>query len=482
MSDHLPSGRRRTRFLARIPRRFLALFTLGLTACVAGDGADPAPELVSGDLVLRNVNVIPMDQEEVLSGQNVVIRGNQILWMGVAAVGEPAPEGIQMVDATGRYLIPGLSEFHAHVGSGAGAAANPRILELYALNGVTTARGMLGHPTHLPLRDSLNQGLVLGPRYITSGPSFSGSTMTPDEARTRVREQAAAGYDLLKIHPGLTRETFDAMAETAHEVGISFSGHVPAEVGLDRALEARYGTIDHLDMVMEALVHPDATEPPASGGFFGLGLVSWVDRDRIPQVVEAVREAGVAMVPTQTLMEFHANDLTGDELAARPEYRYWLPEQVASWQSLKNSLLADPDFPSSAHRAEYIQLRRDILRSFHEGGVLVLLGSDAPQRWNVPGFAAHRELHMYVDAGLSPYEALRTGTLNVASYLGEDGTPGSHDWGSGAIRPGARADLILLEDNPLTDIQNTLAIAGVVVNGRWISGEERERRLAELAF
>lgn len=122
-------------------------------------------------MVITDVAVIPMDQEEVLQGQTVVIRDGRIESVGPA----PArlPTGAVVVDGAGKFLIPGLAEMHAHVGS---PAANARILPLYALNGVTTARGMLGQTAHLTLRDSLARGLVLGPRFITSGPSFSGTS------------------------------------------------------------------------------------------------------------------------------------------------------------------------------------------------------------------------------------------------------------------------------------------------------------------
>jgi imidazolonepropionase-like amidohydrolase len=443
--------------------RSASMFGLLLSACaVLAAGAAHAQQQ---PLVIRNVSVIPMDREEVLRGQTVVVRDGVIESVGAA----PArlPPGATIVDGSGRYLIPGLAELHAHV---AGVGNNPRILSLFALHGVTTARGMLGAPAHLALRDSLNSGLLLGPRLITSGPSFSGPALTPETAAQRVREQKAAGYDLLKIHPGLTRATFDAMAATANEVGIRFSGHVPLDVGLERALEARFHTIDHLDGFMEALLRPGAPLAPAQGGWFGLNLVPYVDMSRLPELVQQVRAAGVAMVPTQTLMEFFANEMSGDYLAAREDYRYWIPGQVEQWRQQKNERLASPETPSPTQRARYNEIRRELIRALHDGGVPILLGSDAPQVWNVPGFATHRELAEYVAAGLTPYQALRTGTVNIATHLGEAGR-------SGVVRPGARADPILLDANPLADIGNTMRIHGVVVQGRWIGSEERQRLL-----
>lgn len=438
-----------------------------LVASFGVAAAGPLPAQTS-PIVIRNVNVIPMDREEVLSNRTVVIRDGRIEAVGDASVAVPG--GATVVDGGGKYLIPGLAEMHAHVG---GVQVNPRILTLFAVNGVTTIRGMLGAPHHLPLRDSLARGLVLGPRLITSGPSFSGPNVTPDDAVRRVRDQKEAGYDLLKIHPNLTRDAFDAMARTAHEVGIRFSGHVPLAVGLDHAMASRYETVDHLDGFMEALLPADAPVTVQQGGWFGMNLAAHVDASRIPALAQRARAAGIAVVPTQTLMEHYANDMTGDELTSRPEFRYWVPQQTQAWRNTKNAFLENPETPTAAQRARYIEIRRSILKALHDAGVPILLGSDAPQLWNVPGASSHRELHLYVAAGLTPYQALRTGTVNIARFLGEDGR-------AGVVRPGARADLVLLDANPLDDIANTLRIAGVVVNGRWIGPEERERLLSEL--
>jgi len=197
-------------------------------------------------VVFTHVGVIPMDRERVLENQTVVVRGDRIAEVGPAAT-TLAPTAATRVDGHGKYLMPGLGEMHAHVPVpqieqqlGGSSEYTERVLLLYLANGVTTIRGMLGHATHLALRERLRRGELLGPTLYTSGPSFNGnSAPDPETARRMVLEQKAAGYDFLKIHPGLSRETFDALARTADSVGIRFAGHVPAAVGLDRALAAR---------------------------------------------------------------------------------------------------------------------------------------------------------------------------------------------------------------------------------------------------
>ena len=216
-----------------------------------------------------NVNVIPMTSESTVPGQTVIVTDGVIARIG--DVEETAvPDEATIVDGTDRYLLPGLAEMHGHV-PGGNSANLERVLSLYVANGVTTVRGMLGQPSHLELREEIDAGTVLGPRLITSGPSLNGNSVTsPDAGRRMVREQHAAGYDFLKIHPGLTLDEFDAIAETANELGIAFAGHVPEDVGVERALAAGIATIDHLDGYMVTLLRPNEDPSGGLGGFFGV--------------------------------------------------------------------------------------------------------------------------------------------------------------------------------------------------------------------
>jgi len=424
-----------------------------------------------GTVVFNGVAVIPMDRDEVLQNQTVIVENGRISYVGAA---RNVPAGATVVDGRGKFLMPGIAEFHAHVPSGAGAIHAHRVLSLYALAGVTTARGMLGAPLHLALRDSIRNGQVFGPRLLTSGPSFNNNTVSsPAVAVAMVTDQKNAGYDLLKIHPGVPRVAFDSLAATANRLRIPFAGHVPLEIGLDVALTSKYSTIDHLDGFLEAMYNGTQPLTPELNGFFGLGIVRQLDQSRFQSIVDRVKASGVAMVPTQILMDNYTNDLTGEQLTSTEEFKYWLPPTVAQWRTMKNNLLAQPQ-AASEQRQEFTALRRKFIKTLYDSGVTFLLGSDAPQFWNVPGFSAHRELGALVAAGLTPYRALRTGTVNVAKFLGEEGR-------SGVVRVGARADLILLDANPLQDIGNTLRINGVVVNGRWIGPAERSKMLGALA-
>jgi len=439
-----------------------AAVTLGMAGLVATLAAQPPPAAI---VAIEHVTVIPMDRERVLADRTVLVRDGRISDVVSAAAGA-VPASAQRIDGRGHFLIPALAEMHAHVpgASGATAGSAERVLFLYVANGIGTIRSMLGDPSHFALRDRARRGEIVAPTMYLAGPSFNAKTpTTPDAVAARVAEQKAAGYELLKIHPGVSRGAFEALVGAARRDGIRFAGHVPAEVGLERALEAKYWTIDHLDGYLDALAPPGS--PPAQ--MFGVNLVASADESRIPALVAKTKAAGTWVVPTQSLVENGYGAEEPDVLRARPEMRYANPADVAQWVEAKRKNAAA--FPLE-QRQRYIGLRRRLIKALHAGGVGVLLGSDAPQTWNVPGFSIHRELAMYVAAGLTPYEALATGTRAVAAHLGTLRE-------SGTIEQGRRADLVLLTGNPLQDIGHTAHIAGVMIGGRWLSRSEIDRRL-----
>ncbi|MDP1857252.1 MAG: amidohydrolase family protein [Gemmatimonadaceae bacterium] len=445
--------------------------TLAATLLLLAIGVPTRATSQQAPVVFTGVSVIPMDRETVITNQTVIVENGRITYVGSP---RSAPPGATPIDARGKFLMPAIAEFHAHVPSGAQAMHAHRTLSLYVLAGVATARGMLGAPMHLALRDSIAAGRLLGPRLLTSGPSFNNNSVTsPGTAAAMVRDQKAAGYDLLKIHPGVPRAAFDSLAAVANALRIPFAGHVPLEIGLDVALASKFSTIDHLDGIVEAMYTGQQPLTPQVNGWFGLGIMGQLDQSRFGAIVNRIRASGVAMVPTQILMDNYANDATGDELTSLPEFKYWVPQQTAAWRTTKNNYLAQPSV-SREQRQEFSALRRRLIKALYDGGVPFLLGSDAPQLWNVPGFSAHRELGALVAAGLTPYQALRTGTVDVAKFLNEEGR-------SGVVRVGARADLLLLDANPLDAIGNSLRINGVVMNGRWIGPAERGRMLDALA-
>lgn len=434
--------------------------------------AVPAPAAPRGTYAITNVTVVPMDRERHITGQTVIVRDGRIAAIGPASR-TAVPQGATRIEGSGRYLMPGLAEMHAHVPPNPDDAQwTEDVLFLYAANGITFARSMLGAPHHLALRERAERGEVLSPRIYTSGPSLNGNSVaSPADGARMVREQHEAGYDTLKIHPGLDRPRYDAVAEAARALGMTWGGHVPEAVGIARALEAGQATIDHLDGYM-ALLLPEGMEPP-SQGFFGYDLVPHADEARIAEAARRTRAAGVWNVPTESLIRHVLLPDPEGRLAAREEMRYVPPQMLAGWVQARANLQSQPGYdPDRARR--FAALRGRLIKALHDAGAGLLLGSDAPQWFNVPGFALHRELAILVDAGLTPYEALATGTRNVARFIGEE-----DDFGT--VETGRRADLILLEADPLADIANVQRRAGVILNGRWLREAEIQAGLAAIA-
>jgi imidazolonepropionase-like amidohydrolase len=430
-----------------------------------------APKADAGKTVYAfvGVNVVPMDADRVLENQTVIVADDRILRIGPAGEIE-VPDAATVIEGSGLYLMPGLAEMHAHIPSSrAPEQYLSNTLFLYVANGITTIRGMLGEPSHLNLRDASAAGEILAPRIYTSGPSLNGNSVgSPTQADRMVREQKAAGYDFLKLHPGLSRENFDAIVQAADEVSITFGGHVSLDVGLARTLEARQATIDHLDGYVEALA---GSLPGEASQFFGLNLAEFADVGDMPRLARRTAEAGVWNVPTMALFpEFFGNP---DDYLGRADVRYVSRQQAQGWASNIRQRQSNPQF-APENGILLLELRRQILKDLHDAGAGILLGSDAPQIFNVPGFAMHEELAEYVEAGLSPYEALQTGTVNVARFydaLDE----------RGVVAEDMVADLILVRGNPLVDVANVRDPAGVMVRGRWLPASEIEERLQAIA-
>jgi hypothetical protein len=221
------------------------------------------------------------------------------------------------------------------------------------------------------------------------------------------------------------------------------------------------------------MVRDGSPVEPSQSAFFGVNLGEQVDETRMAGLVAATKKAGVWNVPTQVLMENLIVGGSTEELARRPEMRYVAPATLADWAESKNGLLEGTGASAKSAR-RMIEVRRKLIKALHAGGAGLLLGSDAPQMYNVPGFSTHRELEVLVAAGLTPYQALETGTRNVAVFFGtlkETGT----------VETGKRADLVLLDADPLKDIRATARRSGVMLRGLWMPQAEIQGRLAEVA-
>jgi hypothetical protein len=447
----------------------LLTIVLLMVVLACGPGGRKA-DLPEHSMVFENVNIIDVTDGNIQKG-HVVVEDSHI---SAIYLDEDITDwgNAQVIPSEGKYLLPGLAEMHAHIPSL--EWNDPLIAEtlfLYLSNGVTTIRGMLGNPVHLELREKANQKEILSPRIYTSSPSLNGNTVrTPEEARTKVQAYAEAGYDFLKLHPGIRLHVFDEIVKTSQETGIPFAGHVSNLVRIRHALQNRYQTVDHVDGFLEGLVPEEAGVNPIENGFFGYNFTDLADTSYMDELVALSRENDVWIVPTQALFDRWFSPTPADELVKEEEMKYISPDTRKNWLESKNNLTESDNYdPEKWER--FNQLRYSLIRSLHENGQGLLLGSDAPQVFNVPGFSIHHELQGMLEAGLSPLEAIQIGSINPATFF---------DGNFGQVKEGMEADLILVDNNPLENIENLRNPAGVMARGQWIDRETIQERLHDI--
>lgn len=412
-----------------------------------------------------NVNVIPMDTERVLNNQTVVVHFDRIIELGPSH-SVKVPDNALQIDGSGKFLLPGLAEMHGHLpGIRASDEDIEKVLFLYAANGVTTVRGMLGQPNQLELKTKTNSGKLFAPTLYLAGPSFNNRTVeSSEQGAQRVRDQKAEGWDLLKIHPGLTLDQYDAIATTAAEVGIRFGGHVPADVGLLHAIQMGQETFDHLDGFIQFL---DAFDKP-------------IENARLQHIVQLTKSANAWVVPTLVLWRIGIIGLEdAEDLSKLAELKYWPQESrpgvegVKSWGT-RQGRAAERRKENPSRAEQWDKNRMTLLKALNDGGVGILMGTDSPQIFSVPGFSLHNEMAAMSESGLTPYEILKSGTKNVGDYFQRYDS-------FGTIAVGKRADLILVNENPLDNIANVKKRVGVMIRGRWMSEVDIQKRLQAIA-
>jgi imidazolonepropionase-like amidohydrolase len=417
-------------------------------------------------VVFSNVNVIPMDSERVLPNQAVIVRDGlieQVADQGAIDI----PMNAQVIEAAGLYLMPGLVDMHVHL-------KEENELLLFVANGVTAVRDMwgttglqlwLGFPHQLQLREKVNQSQLLGPTIYAAGPIMEGEppTMplmpvirTPQEARQSVAWQKAQGYEFVKVYDNLTPDTYDAILLAAREQDLPVIGHVPWQVGLDAVLAGGQLTIEHLSGYID----------PEAAAFI-------IPVDQLDHYAALTRQAGIWNTPTIALYQKIGPGSNREQLENQPGMAYISPRMKAIWRLFATQMSKSLTYEGLDYPGRIDQIYKQMTRALHENGAGILLGTDTDNPYLVPGFSLHEELEHLVDAGLSPFEALAAGTRNAAQALGK-----LEEFGT--IEAGKRADLLLLEANPLEDVGNANRRLGVMLRGRWLPESELQKMLVAL--
>jgi len=427
---------------------------------------------IAAQYAITNVSILSKNANSFINNQTVLLNDGKIVAIGETKGGE----NTTIIDGKGKFLIPGLTEMHAHipVAEEGKDSLVKETLFLYLSQGITNIRGMLGNPYHLELRKEVAEGKILGPRIYTSSPSLNGNSIkTEEEAITKITQYQKDGYDFLKIHPGIKLSVWDAVEKTANSVGIPFAGHVPVEVGIRRALASKYKTIDHIDGYLEGLVPVSEEVDPTTNGFFGFNFTDLADPALMDGLVDLTVENNVGIVATQSLFTRWFSPTAPEILGNESEMKYMSPKTLFTWRQNKTQLIGNEAYDADKWE-RFILVRKNLLRKMNDAGVNFLLGSDAPQVFNVPGFSIHHELKAMNQAGISNEKLLKAGTVNPAKFFGAAGEYGT-------IEIGASADLVLLNDNPLLDISNAQKIDGVMLGNTWLSKSIIQERLTAIA-
>ncbi len=441
--------------------KIIFLYTLfcGMLTPVIQAQVEPSEKIVA----FIGVDLVPMDAERIISDQVVIVQDGRIAAIGNAMDIE-IPKFADRIEGKGRYLMPGLVDMHVHIFSA-------DELPLYLANGITTVRNMWGWDMHIRLRDQVLKGDLRGPTIYTAGaiidgnpPQLRGSAVVENvaDAEAVVGGQARAGFDFIKVYSGLKPNAFEAVILAAKKYGLPVVGHVPPAIGLHGVLVDGLRSIEHLQGYPIAVT--------------GDALATWsylLDPTKIAEMAEATRLASVWNTPTLNVLE--RSDMTAEEsitFLSRSELKF-LPSFYKRF-CCGSAYDPEDDLPKE-ERALRKANRLGIVKALNNAGAELLLGSDAGNPFVLPGYAIHDELQLLVEAGLTPYQAIKTGTRNAAIFLGELAE-------FGTIEIGKRADLILVGENPLSDVSTIEQPLGVMSRGSWISSEEIQQMLKNLAI
>lgn len=444
---------------------------LGAAAMLAPGRASASVDVTA----LRGVTVV--DSAGVRSNASVVLADNKILAVGDCDL--PLPRGAAVLDLAGKFVIPGLWDMHVH-----GAYLDRITLPLCLVNGVTGIREMWGFPPIYELRERIERGEVFGPELIVGSSIIDGphSTLpgalivsTPDEGRQAVRDAKSQGADFVKVYSYLDRPTLAAIADECRRQDITFAGHCSNHVALGDASDLGQRTFEHMyglplatsseETQLRQAIADLPLDPANPFAYFKqvleferLATLSH-RRSKAVQLAKKLRRNGSALCPTMVAMRVYASP--ADRFANDPRLKYMPAFYRDFWRDgLKQWVPVTPQ--EIRQQAEFFRRRIEQVAEMHDHGVEVLLGTDAGNPYVFSGFSVHDELELLVEAGLSPAAALRAGTR------------------SGTLKPGAEANLVVLDGNPLKDIRNTQRIHAVLTRGRVLGPAERQRMLADV--
>ena len=432
--------------------------------------------------VLTDVNVVDVRTGEIRPDQIIIIEKNRIRDVGPRK-SVRYPRNAPSASAHGGYLIPGLWDMHVHLVFGDWFPhAESITLPLFVANGVTGVRDMGSELTIVQKwRDEIEDGSLLGPRIVTSGPMLDGpkprfpssiAVSTPEDGRKAVDNLKQSGADFIKLQSLIPREAVLAIADQAKKQEIPFEGHVPDAVRASEMSNAGMQSFEHLTGIFEGsspledeFLKGDKTETK---------ILASYDAERAAALAQLLAKNKTWQCPT-LVWERGGNllDVTDFSNDTRAKYvpAYWKDK---TWKVFTDQIKTDLASDDLATRQKFLDKELEVVQLLHKTGVPFLAGTDTPPGVYIfPGFSLHEELQRLVAAGFAPLEALQTATLNPAVFL-------HREKDLGTVERDKVADLVLLEANPLEDIRNTRKIAAVILNGRYLSSGDLQKILQKV--
>jgi imidazolonepropionase-like amidohydrolase len=424
-------------------------------------------------VVIQDVSVVHPGDSKAVEHQTVVIRDDKILSVTRASSAPVVPDA-KVVDGKGKFLMPGLWDMHVHL-------LDSKSLGLFTANGVTGIRTMFGASSHTSWRNQTDAGTIVGPRMVVGSPIVDGpkpvwfgsvAVTTPDQAREGVRKIKADGYDFVKVYSLLSREAYFAIADECKKVGIPFEGHVPHSIGILEAEKAGQRSSEH---VMGLAVASSTKENEVLAQFNavvgeGLAKTSEVSKKLSPEILatfdakkwevllEKMSQGKMWQCPTLVVLKA-VSYLDVPEFRKDERLKYVPAFLAAQWDPKSDFRLKNRTPAEWENAKKNFKQNLKQVELMHKAKVPIIAGTDCLNPFVFAGFSLHDELAMLVEAGMTPAEALATATVNPAKYYGLT------KW-AGDVKPGKRADLVLLSANPLVDIRNTTKIEAVVQRGR----------------
>lgn len=450
----------------------------GIVALVAL--VSPAAARERADLLIRDANIVDVANGRILSGQAVAVRGDTIVAVGPDSAIARDYESDRNVNAAGKFVMPGLWDMHMHFGGGAELAnENKALLPLYVANGVTTVRDCAADISEFVLawRSDVAAGRLLGPTIYTSGPKLEGykpiwkgtlEVGTPDEVDAALDKLQAMKVDFVKITDNtLKPDIFLYAVKEAKRRGLRTSAHTPYALTIEQAADDGLSSIEHIDYLIKAGSPKEAEIGKAyAAGKMTYGAASDAFVDSFDPayargVYRRLAAKGIYVTPTLNMGRILAY-LDREDHSKDPDLAYIGPglRKTYDWR-VERAAKATPEQVAARHR-EY-ELSKRVLPMLVEAGIPILAGTDAGylNSFNYPGEGLHEELERYVEAGLTPQQALVTATITGPAFLG-------HSDRYGALAGGKAADILILDSNPLEDIKATRTVRGVVLHGKWI--------------